>query len=654
MKAAPSRLGALALAFAIGASAALGGPLSWPQSAQDAYDATLAGTWAQILPTLDAALFKAVKAQVGTTHGKLTIDKLDVASHDFSSPPRFAMTPIANGERFRVDLPKPGKTWSLTIAGRLTYDLDVKILFFKVKKKITEDVTLSVKDIRASEELDLDTTDPTLPKCTKTGPVKLDYDLSVKTGSTILNIVLFFARPFIDKLLRDQVDKALANIDASVAPLVGLPGPAWGTGAPAQPAFGSQPDLLKAALQADDDIQKHHLPWNTILAAFFTDPTYGQGTVTSYGGHGDSAIWSGHYLAGEAFRWAVTKDPIAQKNSARVLSGITDLLDAEKAGGGHLARVVIPLSDPSGQQMLASTPSAFATTLHGVPYVADDHISRDQYLGVMHGLGCAYDFLDDPAQKKLSGELIGRVVDYLVANRWVAMQHDGKTPSAPFVQSPDKMVAFTALAAHVDPARFQKVRDEVAPLVYTSWLGLWTSLLDPLNGYYKWNLGQGSTFHAMRLETDPARFMAQERAHAMEFKAIGHHGNAYFETVDAAVSPVLAPALAPRILDGLRRCVSRPRRYFTTQGSTDPSIVKDDYAVPLSYVKSPTGGTGSLTPVKKQMAKYPVPIEKRCATDFLWQRNPFQLDGGGDPREQPPGVDIVLPYWMARFYKLVP
>ena len=59
-------------------------------------------------------------------------------------------------------------------------------------------------------------------------------------------------------------------------------------------------------------------------------------------------------------------------------------------------------------------------------------------------------------------------------------------------------------------------------------------------------------------------------------------------------------------------------------------------------------------PVKEKMAKYVLPVDKRCSTDFLWQRNPFELDGTGSPYEQPPGVDMVLPYWMGRFYKLLP
>jgi hypothetical protein len=653
---------ALALSLLVGAAIARGqsatGPLSWPRAAQDELDAELAATWATARPPFEDLLRNDVKAESGTTHGQLTVDSLDLPSHDFSSPPAITLAPIVtngaySGERLHVDLPKAGTGWSFTIAGRLSYRIDKKILFIHVKKTITEDVTLEVTGLHASEEIDLDTHDPTLPVCARTGPTKLDYTLKVKTNSLLVNLILAIARPWLDRTLRSRVDQALASIDLKVAPLVGLPGTPWGANAPAHGLFGQQPDLEKCALGYDDDIQRWHLPWNTILSAVFSDPTYGQGTVVSYDEHGDSAIWTGHYLAGEAFRSAVTKDPTAAKNAARVLSGITDLLDAETPGGGHLSRCVIPMSDPSAAQMLATNPTVFQTTLHGLPYVAHDHISRDQYLGVVHGLGCAYDFLDDPAQRRVAGDLICRIVDYLIANHWVAMEHDGKTVSAPFIQSPEKMVAFTALAAHVDP-RFQAERDRVAPLVYISWLGTWTSLLDPLDGYYGWNLGNGARYHAMRLETDPSRFMALERSHAIERRGIGHHENAYFQTVDVAVDPTLSTSLSPLITDELRRFATRPRRQFPSALSTDPTVEKADYSVPLSFQKSASGSSGSLVPLTVRLAKYVVPVEKRCSTDFLWQRNPFDIDGNGDPHEQAPGVDMVLPYWMARFYKLVP
>lgn len=47
-----------------------------------------------------------------------------------------------------------------------------------------------------------------------------------------------------------------------------------------------------------------------------------------------------------------------------------------------------------------------------------------------------------------------------------------------------------------------------------------------------------------------------------------------------------------------------------------------------------------------------VPVLQRVPTDFLWQRNPFQLYGGGSGRIESAGIDYILPYWMGRYYGL--
>lgn len=652
---------ATSIAYSSIAAAGPTGPLSVPASSQAQLDKVLGSAWAKIRPEIDGMLVAQVAKLAGTKQGDLTVDKLAITKQDTASPPRVTITPIETGQKKflffkwgtpkydgeRVKLELPAGKWSLELAGHVQYDL--KVLF--VKKHLSEDVTITVNDLRASSELELDTSDPAWPQVRKTGELQLDYSLKVKTSSTLLNVVLFIFKPIIDRILRDQVEKALDKVDNQVAALKGLPAKAnWGTGAPARAAFGQQPDLEKAALATSADIQKDHLPFGTIVTTYFDDPTYGQGKPEHFEHYGDSAIWTGHYLAGEAFRYAVTKDPLAQANAARAIGAIQDLLDVEEPGGGHLARCLVPENHPDAIGM-AKDPSAFTAKLRGVTYVCLDHISRDQYLGVMHGLGCAYDLLDDPAAKKQAGELVTRVVDYLVANSWVAMKHDKVSQSAVFGQSPGKMIMFSALAARVNPAKYQALRSELGELAYMKWVFDFTGSLDPLSSYYKWNLGYGSTYHEMRLETDPARFMALARTHAMDRRAIGHHENAYFQTIDAAVDPALAPALAPAIQDELRRFVSRGRRDVTQQNSQDPTVQKDYYSVPLSYQKTATAGT--LVPKTILEAKYPIAVEKRTPTDFLWQRDPFQLDGQGDPKRQNPGVDLVLPYWMARHYQLV-
>jgi uncharacterized protein (TIGR03437 family) len=48
-----------------------------------------------------------------------------------------------------------------------------------------------------------------------------------------------------------------------------------------------------------------------------------------------------------------------------------------------------------------------------------------------------------------------------------------------------------------------------------------------------------------------------------------------------------------------------------------------------------------------------VPVPQRPPTDFLWQRNPFNLMGGGYDTIEGAGIDYILPYWMARYYSVV-
>jgi hypothetical protein len=49
----------------------------------------------------------------------------------------------------------------------------------------------------------------------------------------------------------------------------------------------------------------------------------------------------------------------------------------------------------------------------------------------------------------------------------------------------------------------------------------------------------------------------------------------------------------------------------------------------------------------------PIPVNQRVPTDFLWQRSPFQLVGGGSGLIESSGIDYLLPYWMARYYRVL-
>jgi len=63
-----------------------------------------------------------------------------------------------------------------------------------------------------------------------------------------------------------------------------------------------------------------HMPHGTILDPVFASSTSDQ--IVSYSRCGDSAIWTGHYLAAEAFRYKVTHSAAALANAAGAVAGI--------------------------------------------------------------------------------------------------------------------------------------------------------------------------------------------------------------------------------------------------------------------------------------------------------------------------------------------
>ena len=70
------------------------------------------------------------------------------------------------------------------------------------------------------------------------------------------------------------------------------------------PALAAEVD----ALAISHSIQERHFPHFTLLDPIFDGPASNQ--IVNYTRCGDSAIWTGHYLAAEAFRYAATRSPM--------------------------------------------------------------------------------------------------------------------------------------------------------------------------------------------------------------------------------------------------------------------------------------------------------------------------------------------------------
>ena len=402
----------------------------------------------------------------------------------------------------------------------------------------------------------------------------------------------------------------------------------------APPAQGLAAAVAAAPTEADavaisQVIQQRHWPYLTLLNPRFvtgdsTSPDFMTLAPSGYTQAADNAIWTGHYLAAEATRYSVTGSPDALANAKKALAGITALIDVTHSN--VLARFLIPRSSPYADAILAeeAQEGIYESAYRKQPYAWLGGTSRDQYSGVFFGLGVAYDMIRIGRVRAEIRRDVNRMLANLISNGWSVKMPNG-TYSTTFVQRPDQQLSFLQVGRHVDPTRwalaYTAFRTANAALVRVP---IETECQDPYGSYYKFNLDHINLYNLVRLE-EPGPFRTLYlQAFAVLRACTGTHQNAHFNMIARGLVGADAVRDAETV-NLLSLWLMRPRR---------------DY-----YVDN----TGKY-PACGAYACAPIPVNDRYPTDFLWQRNPFQLAGGGAGTIESPGVDYILPYWMARYY----
>jgi len=384
------------------------------------------------------------------------------------------------------------------------------------------------------------------------------------------------------------------------------------------------------ALTISGNIQQWHMPHGTILDPRFASSDPASSDVVGYTRAGDSAIWTGHYLAAEAFRYRVTRSDDALKNAWKALQGIHSLLDV--TGSDVLARCLIPENPPAPYKDAIKQEEAgngiYYNSLEGQPYFWIGNTSRDQYSGVVFGLSVAYDMIDDPNVRALIRQDLTRILNYLLAHNWNVIMPDG-TVSTTFAFRPDQQLSFLQAGRKVNPLRFT--------LTYAIYRGVYAGFvavpiffdnLDDHGHYFKFNLNYINLYDLIRLEENNSPYKAvYMNAYDMLRGRTQSHGNAHFNMIDRALKGPNS-ARDTETITLLSLWLQRPRRdYYVDLRSRYPACDTDRSCIPID-------------------------VNDRVNTDFLWQRSPFLLFGGGAGTIETAAIDYILPYWMARYYAL--
>lgn len=374
--------------------------------------------------------------------------------------------------------------------------------------------------------------------------------------------------------------------------------------------------LVPAALASEADalaisanIQARHMPFGTILDPINASPTSDQ--IVGYTRCGDSALWTGAYLAAEAFRYRVTRSADALKNVKAALAGLKALADV--TGDNRLARCMFLADSPYAADIANQEAS---NTIHvAPPWIWVDNTSRDQIVGAFFGLGVAYDVVDDPAVKSGVSDLATRLIGFISRHRWSPNDDISST----FELRPESLQALLEVARHVNPANTVSGPFLVAPVKTAVLVDVQSN-----SSYFKFNLDYMSFYHLVRLQNNGDN----RGAYRIVRDFTAPHQNAFFNLVD-------------RALEGANASRDAETRALLDQWLLRP---KRDAWVDLT----------KTVQVCFSQACFPVPVPLRPPADFIWQVTPFQLTGGGPGIVENAGIDYLLPYWMGRYYGVIP
>ena len=372
----------------------------------------------------------------------------------------------------------------------------------------------------------------------------------------------------------------------------------------ALPARAGEADALAISAR----IQALHFPFGTI-----TDPVYASSTsnqIVGYTRCGDSALWTGAYLAAEAFRYKVTQSADALNNVKAALAGLTLLQNV--TGDNRLARCTLPANSPYAAGI--ESEEASNTIYQNPPLVWVDNTSRDQLVGAFFGMGVAFDMVDDASVKASINNLATLLIGFVSRHQWSPNDDASNT----FMLRPEELQMLLQVARHVNPSNtvsgpFFVLPVETAVLVDVQSIG----------SYFKFNLDYMTFYNLVRYQNNSDNL----GAYKIVRNYTATHQNPFFDVIDRALQGPNAArdAETAPLLD---QWLQRPQR--------DPYI-------DLTKTVQVCGSEACQA----------VPVPQRPPTDFLWQRDPFQLTGGGLGTIEGTGIDYILPYWMGRYYGVI-
>ena len=380
------------------------------------------------------------------------------------------------------------------------------------------------------------------------------------------------------------------------------------------------------------ELHRYLLPFGQVVDVFWADKT--QTTAIRYDTVGDSACWTGHYLAALAFRYRATKDPAMLRRVKDTLA-VLDLLTKVSGRTGYIARSAGPAAADSyreyykvyGRGEDPERPGLGKWAYRGdAPYsnlVWLGNSSRDTYIGFNLGLAAVWANVDNAEVRARIKEIVVAVGNRMVEDKWSVIDGKGHTTRP----TPTFKLSWMRTIATVAPDSFPEVLREYEESIGAALKTPRRTYSKTYREYFANNLSFAMAYSLYAMETDPALKTQLAGCIREMYQEVKDHLNAHFAMVYlAATGDKDETALATAI--GQLIDIPGPPRWFRA----------------VDHRKDPNkelleGG---------ERLKYALLAHEQVPSDFLWQRSPTISHGGSDAAYETPGLDLLLPYWMGR------
>ncbi len=443
---------------------------------------------------------------------------------------------------------------------------------------------------------------------------------------------------------------------------------------PGCPQIAPDGSLAAKAAAFDQVASQRHLGPDGLLRNVYL--TADLSSVQEYQHVENVILWSGMYLASQAFRYAVTGEAEAQDNARRVLVGLTDLTRITGVSGLYGRSLDRP--DVTYNFDGRGTESWTESTAPGYEgWAFRNDVSKDGYAGLMFGYAAALEHFDDPALLEQIRARLREVADHIVGNGLQIVDTDGLVTEhgALYHTAFDDFPGFNAMLA--------------SSWVKIAAVDLQDQALDDF--YYGCLMETRDGVTCPDIEVmDFGTYIESMEKFLYLFQPDCKQNYDNFDMCYQAMYPLLRrevdPDLRARLIDVVETNMfhTEDARYqsmaeigwafftyayvaSTGVGSGDDPVI--DHAVELAACNLhafpdekverpiPAGTQPEVcrTRLDEPAAAEPIPLAERRWDNYLWRLDPFKIMEGhpGDPRQIYSPEDYLVAYWLGRLHGIL-